>query len=121
LGVEDALLKAGAVAGSTVIIGPGAGIVFDWEPTIGSTAELLVAPRGIDPRLEMRDRRTTKERREEYKALMDGKAAAREELHAEKKAGLWANDDDFDGVEVIENYETTVVEDDNLDGFEEFK
>jgi GTP-binding protein len=120
IGVEDALLKAGAVAGSTVIIGPGAGIVFDWEPTIGSTAELLVAPRGIDPRLEMRDRRTTKERREEYKALMDGKEEARQELQAERRAGLWSGDDQFetDEVEVIENYDTIVVEDDNLDGFE---
>ena len=123
IGVEDALLKAGAVAGSTVIIGPGAGIVFDWEPTIGSTAELLVAPRGIDPRLEMRERRTTKQRREEYKALMDGKEEARQELQAEKRAGLWSGADDFDpeATQVIENYDTVEVEDDNLEGFEEFR
>src|SRR5690606_451614 len=32
LGVEDGLFSAGAVAGSTVIIGEGEGVVFDWEP-----------------------------------------------------------------------------------------
>ena len=48
LGVEDELFKAGAVAGSTVVIGPGNGVVFDWEPTLTSTAELITAPRGTD-------------------------------------------------------------------------
>src|SRR5690606_15651272 len=33
LGVEDGLFKAGAVGGSTVIIGRDNGVVFDWEPT----------------------------------------------------------------------------------------
>src|SRR5690606_9180619 len=34
LGVEDGLFSAGAVAGSTVLIGPGDdAVVFDWEPT----------------------------------------------------------------------------------------
>ncbi len=44
LGVEDGLFRAGAVAGATVVIGPGNGIVFDWEPTLNSTAELMTAP-----------------------------------------------------------------------------
>src|SRR5690606_29384299 len=35
LGVEGALLKAGAVTGSTVLIGPADNaVVFDWEPTM---------------------------------------------------------------------------------------
>src|SRR5680860_639123 len=42
LGVEDKLFKAGAVAGSTVIIGPGNGVVFDWEPTL--TCLLYTSP-----------------------------------------------------------------------------
>ncbi|MFW1123159.1 Obg family GTPase CgtA, partial [Vibrio parahaemolyticus] len=49
LGVEDELFRAGAVAGATVVIGPGDGIVFDWEPTLSSAAELMTAPRGTDP------------------------------------------------------------------------
>ncbi len=51
LGIETELFKKGAVAGSTVIIGPGDGVEFDWEPTLTSTAELMMAPRGTDPRL----------------------------------------------------------------------
>ena len=52
LGVEDELFKAGAVAGSTVVIGAGDGVVFDWEPTLTSAAELMTAPRGTDARLD---------------------------------------------------------------------
>ncbi|MCY7300103.1 MAG: GTPase ObgE, partial [Ilumatobacteraceae bacterium] len=48
LGVEDDLFKAGAVPGSTVMIGAGGGVVFDWEPTLSSTAELITSPRGTD-------------------------------------------------------------------------
>ncbi|WP_306232830.1 GTPase ObgE [Agrococcus beijingensis] len=95
LGTEDALLKAGAVAGATVVIGPGAGIVFDWEPTIASAAE-LVGNRGTDPRLDRNDRRTTTERREEYKRLMDGKQAARDDLKVERDAGVWTDDEGFE-------------------------
>ena len=53
---------------------------------------------------------------------MDGKEEARQELLAEKKAGLWSHEADFDSdaTEVIENYDTVIVQDDNLDGFEEF-
>ena len=53
LGVEEALLKAGAVAGATVLIGPeDNAVVFDWEPTLSAGAELLGGPRGTDLRLE---------------------------------------------------------------------
>ncbi|WP_150308628.1 GTPase ObgE [Planctomonas psychrotolerans] len=94
VGVEDQLFKAGASAGSTVIIGPGDGVVFDWEPTLGSTAELITGPRGSDARLESSDRRTNVKRRETYTERMDAKAAARAELVREREAGLWAEDDD---------------------------
>lgn len=94
LGVEEELFKAGAVAGSTVVIGQGNAVVFDWEPTINSTAELLTGPRGSDARLDTNDRRTTKERREEYRERMDAKARAREELRQEGIAGIWVDDDE---------------------------
>lgn len=94
-GVEDALFKAGAVAGSTVIIGPGRGVVFDWEPTLTSTAELLTAPRGTDPRLVQNDRPTSKTRRQNYLERMDAKAEARAELIREREAGIWNDDEGF--------------------------
>ena len=54
LGVEEELVKAGAVAGDEVLIGPeDDAVVFDWEPMLGTGAELL-GPRGSDPRLEDR-------------------------------------------------------------------
>jgi GTP-binding protein len=56
LGVEKALYKAGAVAGSEVRIGSGVNeVVFDWEPTIEAGAEQLAGflhRRGEDSRLE---------------------------------------------------------------------
>lgn len=94
LGVEEGLLKAGAVAGSTVVIGPNDGVIFDWEPTLSSAAELVTGPRGSDQRLEENDRRTNKERREEYTQWMDAKTEARAELEQERKAGLWKDDED---------------------------
>ncbi|GAB3130528.1 GTPase ObgE [Glaciibacter psychrotolerans] len=101
LGVENELFKAGAVAGSTVIIGPGHGVVFDWEPTLTSTAELITAPRGTDTRLDESTRRTSNQRREEYFARMDAKAAARAELIREREQGLWLSDgEEFSGAQV---------------------
>jgi GTPase len=102
LGVEDELFRAGAVPGSTVMIGEGGGVVFDWEPTVGSAAELIVSPRGRDERLYDNDRATNKERRASYKERMDAKAAARAELLAERDAGIWTDDDGF-GVEKAED------------------
>ena len=90
LGVEDQLVRAGAVAGSTVVIGPGSGVVFDWEPTLTSTAELITAPRGADLRLDQNRRATRNERRDEYHERMDAKAEARAELQRELEAGIWA-------------------------------
>jgi GTP-binding protein len=95
LGVEDALFKAGAVAGSTVVIGAGDGVVFDWEPTLTSTAELMTSPRGSDARIDASERPTRSRRREDYLARMDAKAAARAELIREREAGLWTDDEGF--------------------------
>lgn len=87
LGVEDALFAAGATAGSAVVIGPrDDAVVFDWEPTLSSVAELAVAPRGSDPRIDPRARRTTGERRSGYRDRMDAKAAARADLERERLA-----------------------------------
>jgi GTP-binding protein len=94
LGVEDELVKAGAVAGSTVVIGEGNGVVFDWEPTLTSTAELVTSPRGTDVRLDDHHRPTRGQRREEYHERMDAKAEARAELIREREAGLWRDDEE---------------------------
>ncbi|QTZ91913.1 GTPase ObgE [Streptomyces auratus] len=52
LGVEEALLKAGARAMDGVAIGPeDNAVVFDWEPTMAAGAEML-GRRGEDHRLE---------------------------------------------------------------------
>ena len=86
LGVENELFRLGAVQGSTVVIGEGDSIVFDWEPTMTSAAELMTAPRGTDPRLAPNARRTTSERREKYYERMDAKAAARAEAEERRLA-----------------------------------
>jgi GTP-binding protein len=89
-GVEEQLLKAGAVAGATVLIGPADdAVVFDWEPTMATGAELL-GTRGTDLRLEEAHRPTRGEKREEYAGRRASKSAARQELEAERRAGHWA-------------------------------
>jgi GTPase len=92
LGVEEKLFRAGAVGGSAVVIGPGSGVIFDWEPTLTSTAELLTAPRGTDARLDANNRPTRNQRREEYFERMDAKTEARAELARERAAGMWRED-----------------------------
>lgn len=94
IGIEQALAKAGAVPGSTVVIGEMVGgVIFDWEPTAMTGAELL-SPRGFDPRLEGERRRTTPERLEQYKARMDGKTAARDQLRRDRDEGLWTSSEE---------------------------
>ncbi len=73
-------------------LGPGRGVIFDWEPTINAAAELISGPRGTDARIDQRDRRTTKERREEYQEMMDQRAALRDEFEKERRAGKWSVD-----------------------------
>ncbi|MFV0374244.1 GTPase ObgE [Microbacterium sp.] len=86
LGVEDELFRQGAQAGSTVVIGEGDGVVFDWHPSLSSAAELMTAPRGTDPRLDTSTRRTTSQRRDRYHERMDAKAQARADLESERLA-----------------------------------
>jgi|694.fasta_scaffold26800_8 GTP-binding protein len=92
IGLEDELFRAGAIAGDTIVIGPGRGVIFDWEPTINAAAELISGPRGTDARIDQRDRRTTKERREQYEDMMDQRAALRDEFEKERRAGKWSVD-----------------------------
>jgi GTP-binding protein len=92
IGLEDELFRAGAIAGDTVVIGPGRGVIFDWEPTINAAAELITGPRGTDARIDQRERRTTKERREQYEDMMDQRAALRDEFEKERRAGKWSVD-----------------------------
>jgi len=54
LGVEEALLEAGATPGAEVVVGGDDAVVFDWEPTVQAGAELLYGPRGSDSRLDGR-------------------------------------------------------------------
>ena len=55
LGVEKALLDAGATEGAEVHIGErDNAVVFDWEPTVQAGAERLHGRRGTDLRLDKR-------------------------------------------------------------------
>ncbi len=95
LGVEEKLYEAGAVAGSTVVIGARRdAVVFDWEPTMVGGAEMLSGPRGSDLRLAEPARKSRGERREEHaqrRSLMD---EARAELEADRRAGRWTDPDE---------------------------
>lgn len=97
LGVEQELYSAGAVAGSTVLIGPGDdAVVFDWEPTMMGGAELL-GRRGTDKRLEDHHRPTREEKREQQRARTDARLGRLAAMEEERKAGHWADpsvDDD---------------------------
>jgi GTP-binding protein len=53
LGVEEALAKAGAEAGDTVLIGDyDDAVVFDWDPELHAGGGHAAGPRGSDWRLE---------------------------------------------------------------------
>ncbi len=96
LGVEEALVKAGALAGDMVLIGPGdAAVVFDWEPTLSTGAELL-GRRGTDLRLQDRSRPSRDEKRERMRDRYAARAATQAELEAERRAGHWATARDED-------------------------
>jgi len=90
LGVEEALVKAGAVAGDTVLIGAADdAVVFDWEPTLISGAELL-GQRGSDLRLSESQRATRDEKRESAHDRYVARQATQSDLEAERRAGHWA-------------------------------
>jgi GTPase len=96
LGVEDALVKAGAVAGDTVLIGAADdAVVFDWEPTLLSGAELL-GQRGSDLRLDSSARATRSEKREAARDRYAARQATQDDLDAERRAGHWATARDPD-------------------------
>jgi GTP-binding protein len=85
LGVEDRLMKTGAKSGSTVVIGAENGVIFEWQPMISSIAE-VTTPRGSDSRLDGSERRTTRQRREEYHEMMDSRTRMRDKMQAEREA-----------------------------------
>ena len=60
LGVEDALLKAGAEAGCPVTIG---GITFEWEPMTSAGSAPVLTGRGTDIRLSHTKRASAAERK----------------------------------------------------------
>ena len=95
LGVEDALLRAGARRGSTVIIGETNGVVFDWDPLVSSVAELVAADLANGDGAQ---RRTNEERRRKYHEMMDERARGREERAAVREASLDANLPDEEGL-----------------------
>jgi GTP-binding protein len=79
LGVEDALLAAGAEAGDTVAIGPGDdAVVFDFAPQVEIGAEILAA-RGDDQRLH------------ELRPAVKRRRALDAEYHAAKAAEDYTN------------------------------
>jgi len=52
IGVEEALVEAGATAGAEVVIGDGPdAVVFDWDPDIPAGLPRGLGPRGTDRRL----------------------------------------------------------------------
>jgi GTP-binding protein len=92
IGVEEALYKRGARRGSTVIIGSGNGVVFDWDPLISSVAELVEAPGGVEAADSGNARRTNEERRMQYYEMMDQRAKGREERQAVREASVFSED-----------------------------
>lgn len=92
IGVEDELFKKGAKRGSTVIIGLGNGVVFDWDPLIASIAEMVEGPRGTDALLDPNNRRTNEQRRQEYYEMMDQRAKGREERQAVRESSVFSEE-----------------------------
>ncbi|WP_299303815.1 GTPase ObgE [uncultured Brachybacterium sp.] len=91
LGVEDQLYAAGAVAGSTVLIGPGEdAVVFDWEPTMVGGAEML-GRRGTDERFEDHSRPTREAKRELQRTRTEARMQRISAMEEERRAGHWAD------------------------------
>jgi len=61
LGVEEDLLRRGALAGCAVTIGD---MTFDWEPQTPAGVDVTLSGRGTDIRVERNDRIGAAERRE---------------------------------------------------------
>jgi GTP-binding protein len=93
LGVEDELVKKGARRGSTVIIGSGNGVVFDWDPLVASVTELIEAGTDIDEGIDANRRRTNVERRKEYHEMMDTRAKGRAEREAVRESSVFLEEE----------------------------
>ncbi|HLS03415.1 MAG TPA: GTPase ObgE [Actinomycetales bacterium] len=92
LGVEKALFAAGAQPGAEVRIGPeDNAVVFDWEPTMAASADVMSGPRGTDARLDENYRPTRAERRELHEQRKESRAAAQAELAQERESGFWTD------------------------------
>jgi len=65
LGVEDALVRAGAVPGCLVTVSD---VSFDWVPSTPDASSAVVGRRGEDPRLDTSDRVTADQRLARKKA-----------------------------------------------------
>ena len=75
-GIEVALAKAGAVAGSEVLIGADENsVVFDWQPT---ASDLHQGPRGTDERLIENNRAGAAQRLAAHKARQFGNGEVEE-------------------------------------------
>ena len=59
LGVEDELVRAGAVPGCLVTVGD---VSFDWVPSTPDSSSAVIGRRGEDPRLEVSDRVSAEQR-----------------------------------------------------------
>lgn len=90
LGVEEALVKAGALAGDEVVIGGADAVVFDWEPALLAGAS-AASPRGSDVRLKETARPSRAIKREEYGERRAGRREARAELESERQARHWSD------------------------------
>ena len=102
LGVEMALVKAGAVAGAMTVIGGDDGVIFDWEPTLLAGSAAPAAPRGSDLRLEEPNRPTREARREQYETMRVARRDARAELADERSAGHWVEPGDAEPPSPVE-------------------
>ncbi|WP_042367986.1 GTPase ObgE [Streptacidiphilus neutrinimicus] len=94
LGVEDALAKAGAREGDTVVIGATENaVVFDWEPSMAAGAEML-GRRGEDHRFEAP--RPAVDRRKEREARR-ADAASEEFAHFDplSRHAIEADDEEY--------------------------
>ncbi len=94
LGIDKALLNAGALPGDAVVVGDDeSGVVFDWEPTMTTGAEHLTGPRGRDARFEDRQRPTREEKRQDYAERKAARAATQAAMENERRSGLWTDDE----------------------------
>ena len=97
LGVEQALLEKGALAGAEVLIGRDDAVVFDWEPTLVAAPGPVGGPRGSDSRLAGSSRATRGERRQRHEERKRGLRATLDGMEAERRGGHWTDPADDGG------------------------